>query len=143
MITASPAVSHRAPDPARARAREARIRLCPPDFRRTRALPGPPVPPSQRSTPVRRGPQAQRKVADRPHAAELNQYSHPNKEPLVMPANDAAQAPIYDTLVQEHGDVLATARKAAEETQQRAEAVLDFRGPIAAVPDAPSAEPAA
>ncbi|MFD4481225.1 MULTISPECIES: hypothetical protein [unclassified Streptomyces] len=60
-----------------------------------------------------------------------------------MPANDAAEAPIYETLVQEHGDVLATARKAAEETQQRAEAVLDFRGPVAAMPDAPSAEPAA
>lgn len=60
-----------------------------------------------------------------------------------MPANDAAEAPIYETLVQEHGDVLATARKAAEETQQRAEAVLDFRGPVAAMPDTPSAEPAA
>ncbi|MWA15735.1 hypothetical protein [Streptomyces sp. BA2] len=60
-----------------------------------------------------------------------------------MPANDAAEAPIYETLVQEHGDVLATARKAAEETQQRAEAVLDFRGPVAAVPDDSSAEPAA
>ncbi|MFG2650701.1 hypothetical protein [Streptomyces sp. NPDC048436] len=62
-----------------------------------------------------------------------------------MPANDAVQAPIYDTLVQEHGDVLATARKAAEETQQRAEDVLDFRGPITVVPnepDAPAAEPA-
>lgn len=60
-----------------------------------------------------------------------------------MPAHDAAEAPIYENLVQEHGDVLATARKAAEETQQRAEAVLDFRGPITVVPDAPSAEPAA
>lgn len=60
-----------------------------------------------------------------------------------MPAHDAAEAPIYETLVQEHGDVLATARKAAEETQQRAEAVLDFRGPITVVPDASSAEPAA
>ncbi|MFF1699440.1 hypothetical protein ACWFRJ_41075 [Streptomyces sp. NPDC055239] len=59
-----------------------------------------------------------------------------------MPANDAAQAPIYDTLVQEHGDVLATARQAAEETQQRAEAVLDFRGPISVVPDAPAVESA-
>ncbi|GGV24023.1 hypothetical protein GCM10010277_03960 [Streptomyces longisporoflavus] len=60
-----------------------------------------------------------------------------------MPANEAAQAPIYETLVQEHGDVLATARKAAEETQQRAEAVLDFRGPITVVPDdAPAAESA-
>ncbi|MGW5738423.1 MULTISPECIES: hypothetical protein [Streptomyces] len=60
-----------------------------------------------------------------------------------MPAHDAAEAPIYETLVQEHGDVLATARKAAEETQQRAEAVLDFRGPVTAVPEAQSAEPAA
>ncbi|MEV6757600.1 hypothetical protein [Streptomyces sp. NPDC051214] len=60
-----------------------------------------------------------------------------------MPAHDAAEAPIYETLVQEHGDVLATARKAAEETQQRAEAVLDFRGPVTVVPDEQSAEPAA
>ncbi|MEU6120587.1 hypothetical protein [Streptomyces sp. NPDC047123] len=44
-----------------------------------------------------------------------------------MPANDATQAPIYHTLVQEHGDVVATARKAAEETQQTAEDLLDFR----------------
>ncbi|MFD4632462.1 hypothetical protein ACFVYR_29905 [Streptomyces sp. NPDC058284] len=43
-----------------------------------------------------------------------------------MPANDATQAPIYHTLVQEHGDVVATARKAAEETQQTAEDLLDF-----------------
>ncbi|MFI2617044.1 hypothetical protein [Streptomyces sp. NPDC018584] len=46
-----------------------------------------------------------------------------------MPVNDAAQAPIYETLVQEHGDVLATARKAAEETQQTAQDVLDFSTP--------------
>ncbi|MFH8612867.1 hypothetical protein ACH4D5_35880 [Streptomyces sp. NPDC018029] len=46
-----------------------------------------------------------------------------------MPANDATQAPIYHTLVQEHGDVVATARKAAEETQQTAEDLLDFSTP--------------
>ncbi|MGV9878600.1 hypothetical protein [Streptomyces sp. NPDC003006] len=46
-----------------------------------------------------------------------------------MPANDATQAPIYHTLVQEHGDVVATARKAAEETQQTAQDVLDFSMP--------------
>ncbi|MEU7576572.1 hypothetical protein AB0B50_03075 [Streptomyces sp. NPDC041068] len=46
-----------------------------------------------------------------------------------MPANDATQAPIYHTLVQEQGDVLATARKAAEETRQTAEDVLDFSTP--------------
>ncbi|WP_164551894.1 hypothetical protein [Streptomyces sp. WAC 01529] len=46
-----------------------------------------------------------------------------------MPANDATQAPIYHTLVQEHGDVLATARQAAEETQQTAQDVLDFSTP--------------
>ncbi|MFE0171124.1 hypothetical protein ACFWZ2_02310 [Streptomyces sp. NPDC059002] len=46
-----------------------------------------------------------------------------------MPANDATQAPIYHTLVQEHGDVLATARRAAEETKQTAEDVLDFSTP--------------
>ncbi|MEV0320249.1 hypothetical protein ACIBKX_25215 [Streptomyces sp. NPDC050658] len=51
-----------------------------------------------------------------------------------MPANDAVQAPIYHTLVQEHGDVVATARQAAEEIQQRAEDVLDFRGPISGAP---------
>ncbi|MEU1015122.1 hypothetical protein ABZ383_31675 [Streptomyces sp. NPDC005900] len=46
-----------------------------------------------------------------------------------MTANDVTQAPIYHTLVQEHGDVLATARKAAEETQQTAQDVLDFSTP--------------
>ncbi|WP_369217678.1 hypothetical protein [Streptomyces flavofungini] len=46
-----------------------------------------------------------------------------------MTANDVTQAPIYHTLVQEHGDVLATARKAAEETQQTARDVLDFSTP--------------
>ncbi|WP_219690414.1 hypothetical protein [Streptomyces anatolicus] len=46
-----------------------------------------------------------------------------------MPVNDATQAPIYHTLVQEHGDVLATARQAAEETQQTAQDVLDFSIP--------------
>lgn len=49
-----------------------------------------------------------------------------------MPANDATQAPIYHTLVQEHGDVVATARKAAEETQQAAEDLLDFSTPARA-----------
>ncbi|MFI7320849.1 hypothetical protein [Streptomyces venezuelae] len=49
-----------------------------------------------------------------------------------MPANDATQAPIYHTLVQEHGDVVATARKAAEETQQTAEDLLDFSTPARA-----------
>ncbi|WP_168723976.1 MULTISPECIES: hypothetical protein [unclassified Streptomyces] len=46
-----------------------------------------------------------------------------------MPANDVTQAPIYHSLVQEHGDVLATARKAAEETRQTAQDVLDFSTP--------------
>ncbi|MEU6996119.1 hypothetical protein ABZ953_36390 [Streptomyces sp. NPDC046465] len=46
-----------------------------------------------------------------------------------MPANDATQAPIYHTLVQEHGDVVATARKAAEDTMQTAEDLLDFSTP--------------
>ncbi|MGW2231415.1 hypothetical protein [Streptomyces formicae] len=49
-----------------------------------------------------------------------------------MPATDATQAPIYHSLVQEHGDVLATARRAAEETKQTAEDVLDFSTPTRA-----------
>ncbi|MFF1381628.1 hypothetical protein [Streptomyces sp. NPDC058308] len=53
-----------------------------------------------------------------------------------MPANDATQAPIYHTLVQEHGDVVATARKAAEDTQQTAEDLLDFSAPTRS--DAPA-----
>ncbi|MET7358948.1 hypothetical protein ABZS76_10905 [Streptomyces sp. NPDC005562] len=57
-----------------------------------------------------------------------------------MPANDATQAPIYHTLIQEHGDVVATARKAAEETQQTAEDLLDFSIPgRAGAPTAPAA----
>ncbi|MEU5685769.1 MULTISPECIES: hypothetical protein [Streptomyces] len=56
-----------------------------------------------------------------------------------MPANDATQAPIYHTLIQEHGDVVATARKAAEETQQTAEDLLDFSTPArAGTPAAPT-----
>ncbi|MCF3120395.1 MULTISPECIES: hypothetical protein [Streptomyces] len=46
-----------------------------------------------------------------------------------MPANDATQAPIYHTLVQEQGDVVATARETAEEIKQTAEDVLDFSTP--------------
>ncbi|RFU86561.1 hypothetical protein DY218_11630 [Streptomyces triticagri] len=40
-----------------------------------------------------------------------------------------AESPIYDTLVQEQGDVLATARETAEEIKQQAEDVLHFGGP--------------
>lgn len=35
-------------------------------------------------------------------------------------------APIYDDLVSEHGDVLAEAREAAQETKREAEESLDF-----------------
>ncbi|RII09240.1 hypothetical protein DSC45_31630 [Streptomyces sp. YIM 130001] len=50
----------------------------------------------------------------------------------------AAQSPIYDTLVEEHGDVLATARQAAEEIQQQADDVLHFGRPVTAAPAAPA-----
>lgn len=49
----------------------------------------------------------------------------------------AAQSPIYDTLVQEHGDVLATTRQAAEEIRLRAEDVLHFRRHVPTGPAAP------
>ncbi|MGY0489260.1 hypothetical protein [Streptomyces sp. WG-D5] len=43
-----------------------------------------------------------------------------------MPAPSTAPAPIYDRLVDEHGDVLAGAREAAQEAERTAEGVLDF-----------------
>lgn len=46
-----------------------------------------------------------------------------------MPAPSTAPAPIYDALVDEHGDVVAGAREAAEKTERTAEDVLDFGHP--------------
>ncbi|MFF3492973.1 hypothetical protein ACFYWS_16610 [Streptomyces sp. NPDC002795] len=43
-----------------------------------------------------------------------------------MPAPSTAPAPIYDRLVDEHGDVLADAREAAHKAERTAEGVLDF-----------------
>ncbi|MFJ3222522.1 hypothetical protein ACIPJS_04045 [Streptomyces sp. NPDC086783] len=43
-----------------------------------------------------------------------------------MPALPTAPAPIYDRLVDEQGDVLASVRQAAHETARTAEDVLDF-----------------
>ncbi|MEU1040629.1 hypothetical protein ACFYP4_09670 [Streptomyces sp. NPDC005551] len=43
-----------------------------------------------------------------------------------MPALPTAPAPIYDRLVDEQGDVLASVRQAAHETERTAENVLDF-----------------
>ncbi|MCP3819725.1 hypothetical protein NLX86_16955 [Streptomyces sp. A3M-1-3] len=40
----------------------------------------------------------------------------------------AANPPIYDQLVQEHGDVVKEARDAAHQTQRQAENVLDWSG---------------
>jgi len=41
----------------------------------------------------------------------------------------AAHPPIYQELVNEHGDVLASARLAAEEIQREAAEALDWNGP--------------
>ncbi|MET7763314.1 hypothetical protein [Streptomyces sp. NPDC005336] len=41
-------------------------------------------------------------------------------------ANTTDLAPIYDSLVAEHGDVPAEAREAAEEFQREAAAALDW-----------------
>ncbi|MET9494050.1 hypothetical protein [Streptomyces sp. NPDC006552] len=46
-----------------------------------------------------------------------------------MPAPSTAPAPIYDRLVDEHGDVLADVREAARRTERTAEDVLDFALP--------------
>ncbi|WP_018529002.1 MULTISPECIES: hypothetical protein [unclassified Streptomyces] len=43
-----------------------------------------------------------------------------------MPAPSTSPAPIYDQLVDEHGDVLAVAREAAQKAERTAEDVLDF-----------------
>ncbi|MCF6524846.1 hypothetical protein [Streptomyces sp. JJ36] len=46
--------------------------------------------------------------------------------PGTPPAGDGPQAPIYDSLIDEHGDVLSEVRKVAEELQQEADRALDF-----------------
>ncbi|UQA90854.1 hypothetical protein [Streptomyces halobius] len=44
-----------------------------------------------------------------------------------MPTQSAdSGAPIYDWLVNEHGDVVAESREAAERTQREAERLLDW-----------------
>ncbi|WP_455359771.1 hypothetical protein [Streptomyces sp. SYSU K21746] len=40
----------------------------------------------------------------------------------------ASNPPIYDQLVQEHGDVVQEAREAAHHTHQQAEIALDWTG---------------
>ncbi|MFF3767624.1 hypothetical protein ACFYYR_26580 [Streptomyces sp. NPDC001922] len=43
-----------------------------------------------------------------------------------MPADDRPQAPIYDSLVQEHGDVLTEARQTMQQVKRETEEALDF-----------------
>ncbi|MDT0378157.1 hypothetical protein RM572_05120 [Streptomyces sp. DSM 42041] len=43
-----------------------------------------------------------------------------------MTTADRADAPIYASLVQEHGDVLGEARRVAEQAQRDVSAVMDF-----------------
>lgn len=46
-----------------------------------------------------------------------------------MAPNSSDAAPIYDSLVDEHGDVLAEARRAAEEAQRTTNRTLYVKGP--------------
>ena len=46
-----------------------------------------------------------------------------------MAPNSSDAAPIYDSLVDEHGDVLAEARRAAEEAQRTTSRTLYIKGP--------------
>ncbi|MGI5349676.1 hypothetical protein ACQEU8_15975 [Streptomyces sp. CA-250714] len=43
-----------------------------------------------------------------------------------MPIDNATGPPIYDSLIEEHGDVPGDVRQAAEELQQEAEQAVDF-----------------
>lgn len=45
-----------------------------------------------------------------------------------MTATENPEAPIYDSLIKEHGDVITEARNVAEETQREATERLDFSG---------------
>jgi tRNA(Arg) A34 adenosine deaminase TadA len=45
-----------------------------------------------------------------------------------MSSQDSGDAPIYDSLVGEQGDVLAEARQAAEEAQRTTQHALNDRG---------------
>lgn len=44
-----------------------------------------------------------------------------------MATMDKPEAPIYDSLIEEHGDVITEARNVAEETQREAATRLDFK----------------
>ncbi|MGY1437188.1 hypothetical protein [Streptomyces reniochalinae] len=43
-----------------------------------------------------------------------------------MPADSSPASPIYNSLIEEHGDVLAEVRETAQALQQEAEQALDF-----------------
>ncbi|MBO8193642.1 hypothetical protein ITI46_18535 [Streptomyces oryzae] len=43
-----------------------------------------------------------------------------------MPIDNATGPPIYDSLIEEHGDVPGDVRQAAEELQQEAQQAVDF-----------------
>jgi len=47
----------------------------------------------------------------------------------VTTADTADHAPIYDSLIAEHGDVVAAARQAAEETERDMNEALDWDRP--------------
>lgn len=44
-----------------------------------------------------------------------------------MATMDKPEAPIYDSLIEEHGDVVTAARTVAEETQREAATRLNFK----------------
>ncbi|MCX2968639.1 MULTISPECIES: hypothetical protein [Streptomyces] len=53
-----------------------------------------------------------------------------------MTSSGSPEAPIYDSLIEEHGDILAESRKVAEETQREAREAIDFSDVRAAHPGA-------
>ncbi|RCG23568.1 hypothetical protein DTL70_12925 [Streptomyces diacarni] len=63
-----------------------------------------------------------------------------------MPADNSPASPIYNSLIEEHGDVLAEVRETAQALQQEAEQALDFspvhgRHPDTGRPQEPAPDP--
>ncbi|UNT01398.1 hypothetical protein MMF93_18355 [Streptomyces tubbatahanensis] len=63
-----------------------------------------------------------------------------------MPADSSPASPIYNSLIEEHGDVLAEVRETAQALQQEAEQALDFspvhsRHPDTGRPQEPAPDP--
>ncbi len=57
----------------------------------------------------------------------IDPHSRKKDHATMTTTGSPSLAPIYDSLIEEHGDVLAESRRVAEETAREADQALDWR----------------